>query len=813
MKMKTAAVFCLFLSFLLICNLTIAQTQLTGKLLSEKGSPLAYANVLLLNPIDSVLLKGQVTKDDGTFLFDQVAQGTYILGVSILGYQKQYTAPIQISTVDHLKDIGPITILENVTLLNTVEITAKKPMFEQRLDRLVVNVQDNITAAGSTALEVLERSPGVAVNRQNNSIALSGKDGVVVMLNGKVTYMPMDAVVQMLSSISADNIEKLELLSTPPANLDAEGNAGYINIVLKKREDEGFNGSFSATVGYGKGETGNSGLNLNYHKDALNVFGGYTYLRNGQENPMRFTRQIAIGNDIISTDTKSDRFPTRNNHNLRFGMDYTVSPKTVIGFLLTAYHTKWEMDARNLSLKSINNKLDSITRINSYEINRWKHFGGNINLQQRVSQKGSLSFDADYLYYLDNNPVDYENRFFNGNDLYLGNSLARSRKETPIRIGVTKVDYTHQLVNDYKLETGLKATLSQFRNNVSVAEFILNDWVNQPGLTADYKLSEKILAAYTSVEHKITKTVSAKAGLRYEYTDSNLGSNEQANIVNRQYGRFFPSLFVSKDFNPKNQLSFSYSRRITRPTFNELAPFVIFVDPTTSFAGNAALQPAFSNTFKLDYKLASTLFTIQHTIEDSTIARFQARVQPGTNAQYNTSVNLKQQRITSLTIGLPYSLVKWWRMYVNTSALYQEADYYLYDAQLYTLQNVNFTLFSSQTFTLPKASSFEVSGFYNSGGLWGTSKNKPFGAVNAAVQKKLAGNGGTFSLGYDNFLNTLIFRGDFNIPEENQYFSARLQFNQPTIKLSYSRNFGSNKIKDARKRASGSEDERKRVGD
>jgi hypothetical protein len=808
--MKTSTLVALLL--LGSINFISAQSQIAGRVLTENNGPLAFANVLLLRQADSSLVKGQVTKEDGTFRFEQVPPSTYLIAISAVSYTKLYTGIVEITSVTSTKDLGSFIVKEDANLLKTVEIVAKKPMFEQKLDRLVVNVSDNITAAGSTALEVLERSPGVVVNRQNNSISLSGKDGVVVMLNGKLTYMPMDAVVQMLSSLSADNIEKLELLSTPPANLDAEGNAGYINIVLKRREDQGFNGSVSATVGYGKGETGNTSLNLNYQKGKANVFGGYTYLRNGQENPMRFSRRVGVGANTVETDTRSDRFPTRNNHNARLGLDYNISKKTVLGLLCTAYDTKWEMQANNLSEKRINGSLDTIIRIASEEVNQWRHYGGNMHVQHTFSKRSSLLFDADYLYYYDNNPVDYENRFFNNSEVLVGGSTARSSKKTPIRIGVGKLDYIHTFKDEMKLETGVKATVSNFGNDVKVEELNGTVWVPQPGLTANYHLDEEILAAYATLERKLTQKTSAKIGLRYEYTDSNLGSNEQENIVDRQYGRFFPSLFVSHEFNKKNQMSISFSRRITRPTFNEMAPFVIFVDPTTSFSGNSALQPAFSNTLKLDYKMASTLFSLQHTIEDSTIARFQSRVQPGTNTQYSTSVNLKQSRTSSFTIGHPYSPTKWWRMYINSSIVYTESDFYLYDNELLTVQNVNYNLFSSQTFTLPKSFSFELSGFYNSGGLWGTAKNKPFGAVNAGLQKKLAGKGGNLSLGYDNFLNTLVFRGTFDVPQQNQYFSSRLQFNQPTIKLTYARNFGSNKVKSASKRAS-AEDERKRVGD
>jgi hypothetical protein len=809
MKKLTYSIGCLAIAICVFPIFISAQPMVSGRVMSGSES-IPFANVLLYQLPDSVLVKGQITAADGSFTFHALPTAVFFLQISSMGYEKFQSPAFQIIDQKDKKEFGSINLKEQSATLQEVAVVAKKPIFEQRLDRLVIHVKDNIGLVGASALEVLERSPGVVVNRQNNTISLAGKDGVVVMLNGKVTYMPLEAVVQMLSTLSADQIDKLEILSTPPANLDAEGNAGYINIVMKKQEDEGLNGSVSASVGYGKGEIGNFGLNMNHQKGKLNVFGGYTYLRSGQLNPMTFYRSVKVGDDILETNTFSDRRPTRNNHNMRIGADYTASKKTTIGMLVTAYDTKWEMDASNLSETFTNTLVDTVTRVQSYEINQWRHLGTNLNVQHTLRQGESLSFDADYLYYHDHNPVDYANRvFFPGNQLVRTNE-ARSRKNTPINIGVSKLDYVKSLRNDAKIELGVKASMSRFSNDVSVEDFITDQWLIQDALTANYHLNELIYAAYASTEFKLTKKMSGKLGLRYEYTDSNLGSNEEANIIDREYGQLFPSAFLSYAFNDKTQSSVSYSRRITRPTFNELAPFVIFVDPTTFFAGNSALQPAFSNTLKLDIKHGSSLITVQYSVEDSTIARFQSRVEPGTNHQYSTSTNLKQQRIISVAYGQSFAPVTWWRSYTNLTTGHQSVDFYLYDNELLTVNSFNLSLFSSQTFTLAQTVNFELSGFVNAGGLFGTARNEPFGSLNAGLQKKFK-KGDALSIGYDNFLNTMVFKGSFDIPQEQQYFRARLQFSHPTIKVSYSKPFGNSKVRNASKRNMGSIEEQKRV--
>jgi hypothetical protein len=241
-----------------------------------------------------------------------------------------------------------------------------------------------------------------------------------------------------------------------------------------------------------------------------------------------------------------------------------------------------------------------------------------------------------------------------------------------------------------------------------------------------------------------------------------------------------------------------------------MAPFVIFMDPTTFFSGNPALQPAFSNNFKVDYRFKSTLISLQYSHEDSTIAKFQSRIIPGTNNQLIYAENLKQQKTASLTVSMPYSPTPWWNMFINASGVWQRAGIY-YDDILTNVALQSINVFTSQSFTLPKDITLELSGFYNSGSLFGSFVMKPFGGVNAGLQKKFKRSGSNLRLGVDNIFNTLVWKMSSEVPELQQSFSGRFQFAQPTVKLSFSQNFGNGKMKSARKRKIGSEEERQRV--
>jgi hypothetical protein len=312
------------------------------------------------------------------------------------------------------------------------------------------------------------------------------------------------------------------------------------------------------------------------------------------------------------------------------------------------------------------------------------------------------------------------------------------------------------------------------------------------------------------LDFQLDKKTKLKLGLRYEFTDSNLGSEEAANIVDREYGRLFPSFFISREFNEKNSANFSYVRRITRPTFNDMAPFVIFLDPYTFFSGNAALQPAISNAVKLDYRFSTILLSLQYTAEDSTIAGFQTRVDPATNRQIYFADNLKDKHTTSLALSFPVNPAKWWSMQFNATGIYTKLRSY-YGGKLLTYDQKSLNLFVSQTFTLPKDFTFEVSGFYNSKSLFGAYTFKPFGALNAGLQKKLPNDAGALRFGYDNILNTMKWKSELSLPDEGLFLYDKWNFFRPTVKLTYTRSFGNKTLKGKRERQMGSEEERQRV--
>ncbi len=784
-----------------------AQPLIRGTVVDGQNKPLVNASVLLLQTKDSSLVKGSLTDGKGSFSFQNMQPGSYLITSSFSGLKAVYTPSFRYNNKEDVH-IPALKLTQKETELATVTLTAKKPLFEQKMDRMVINIASSVTGVGSTALDVLERAPGIVVDRQNNAIAMNGKDGVVVMMNGKISRMPIAAVVQMLAGMSSSNIEKIELITTPPANLDAEGNAGYINIVMKENTQYGTNGSYSLTPGYGNGLVLSGSLNFNHRTPRINLFGDFSSSRTATGQQFGFYRKVDKAGVAVENYINSVRDPVVYYSNARLGLDYQLNKKTVLGVLASGFGRQWTMDAVNTSRILLDRKLDTVLLVNNHEIHNLYNYSVNFNLLHNFNERERLSMDADYIYYKDHNPVGYDNFYFDGNGASLFDRQTRSGKETPIRFWVANADYNKR-GKKAEAEAGVKATLSQFRNDVSVVNLEQGNWVTDKDLTASYNLEESILAAYTSCTIHLNEKTSAKLGLRYEYTNSVLDSRDQKNIVDRHYGNLFPTVYLSRKFNDKQSVNVSYSRRISRPTFNDMAPFVIFVDPNTFFSGNPSLQPSISNDVKADYMVKNLVFSVEYNYEADPITNFSPKVDPATNKQTLAAENQKSRKTFNIILSLPVTLTRWWSMQNNLFATAQALDGF-YKGDPILLRQKTLTARSTQSFRLPKDFAFELSGFFRSPGLFGIYKSNSFGTLDIGVQKKFPRMRSTLRLAYDNVLNTLIFKPDINLPDQNLIVSGRLQFSYPTIRLTWSHQFGNEKLKAKRERSSG-EEERGRV--
>lgn len=801
----------LCLCFALSLSFVNLQAQISGKVVDVEHVPLPYAIVLLLNPIDSSLVLGAITDEKGNYDLYHTQPGDYLLSVSMVGYQDTYSDLFQISNNENTFKL-PIIKLKNATaLLDEVVVVEKRALFEQKIDRLVVNIANSITLSGSTALDVLKRSPGVVVNPQSNSIAMSGKDGVIVMINGKISRMPEDAIVQMLSGMNADNIKSIELIHTPPANFDAEGNAGFINIVMKKNQEEGLNGGFSLNAGYGQKEKSGASINFNSRKNKINIFGDYAWKYN--HNPQLITSERSFErNDILfETNTELRRDPTRTHvQNARLGIDIQLTDKTVIGALISMSTRDWSMNGV-ANIQNFENKL-LVNRsfFPSEEDNSDRTYVANINLQHQFTKNQRLNIDIDYATFFNNNPSSYTNQLFDGKDNLLSETQLRVSKETPLDIWVGKIDYTHNFGDNLVWEMGLKGTASAFDNDVSVDNFNQNVWERVDLFSSEATLDERIAATYTALSWKLTSKTDLKLGLRYEFSDLNLSTVTDPNIVDRTNGRLFPSLFISNSINKDNRIQFSYSRRINRPSFRQLAPFFFFIDPSTVITGNATLRSSISDALRATYSWKTLQMNVAYTYTDNLIGQFQPTINTTTNTQIFGAKNFKDGHLASISLSLPWAINDWWELRSNWAGQWAKINDVM-EGRSISITNSSWNVNGSSTFSLPNKYTLEVTGNYFSPSLSGAVLFQDFHSINIGIQKELNKNRGTIKFSVND-----IFKGNnwemiLDNPDFDFTSHSLLAFTERVFRVTYSKRFGNTKVKGERRRSTGSAEEQRRV--
>ncbi len=809
MKPQNALSLTILAAFLCMVGpgIALGQTGVSGTVTDEEGSPLPSATVLLLNPTDSSLVRGGITDENGWYHLQNIEPGTYILSVSMVGFRRHHTEEFALK--EETLQQERIQLRESVEQLGTVSVTARKPLFEQKIDRLVVNVQRNITSSGNSALEVLEKSPGILINRQSNSISMNGKTGVRVMINDKVVRLPIDAVVQMLDGMSAANIEQIELITTPPAKYEAEGDAGLINIKMKKYGELGYNGNIGGNLGYSSDAVMGGNLNFNYRGTKLAYFINYSVNYNQTENRWYNERTLQQNGfeEIVRSDNYRD--PVVDVQNARLGLEYNLNTNTTAGFLFTGYRRKWVTDDLSDNLVHLGPDSTLIAEMAVRETNHWRKGMANISLAHSFNKERHLSIDVDYLFYKHDNPSLYQNSFVEGNMDLMDNEAIDVEKKTPINIWVSRIDYKHDLSSTFKLGAGVKGTFSSFNNDLKISDQIQGKWMVNNSLTNEADLTEKIGAGYLSGNWTPYDDLQINGGLRYEYTNRLLNTSTDGKVVDRSDGYLFPSFFIKKELTNEYRIQASYIRRITRPSFNDLAPLVFFVDPRTFLSGNSNLKSAISDGFKLDLLRNQWSVSLQYSYNNNEIARWQPVIDTATNEYTYIAQNLDYLQTYAVTTSFPFSPTKGWNVQTNITGRYQRyKTSHLPENVILTAAGLTANV--TNTVDLSNDISFEISAFYQSKSIWGMMQFSPLGSVNAGIQKRIGDGKGTIRLSMDDIFYTNTWRGNINVPQVHLNSLWKYDAHLQQVKLTFTWNFGNNELKGVSVE-SGSEEEQGRV--
>ncbi|MBS4063954.1 MAG: TonB-dependent receptor [Chitinophagaceae bacterium] len=815
----------LFLNLIIIFCVTIttthAQTTQRGKIavkiMNAQQQPLENATAELLRSKDSGLVKTAISDKTGFAEFENIPLGNYIIRVSSTNYSKQFSAPLILSADQLSVTVADVVMQPAAVQLKDIEVSGRKPFIQKLNDRIVVNVDNSVINAGSSALDVLERSPGVLVD-PNDNISMRGRAGVIIMIDGKPSPMSGADLVNYLRSLPANAIDRIDLITNPSAKYDAAGNAGIIDIKLKKDQRYGTNGSITAGYGQGVYPKANSGINFNSRNKKMNLFGGYNYAYRMNLNHLLLDRNFYTNGNFTGKDLKDNytKIPL-DLHTARFGADFFPSKKTVVGFVVNSNFNSVH-PYNNNSSKVIDANQQPLFNFSTQTKNRNRNQNvvGNFNIKHTFDSTGrELTADLDYGRFANNNFSRVATQYYklDGSNLY-PDYILDGNQEGFLRLATAKADYVHPINKQTKLEAGFKTSLVHTDNDARFFDMstgVPKDDVNK---TNHFYYDENINAAYLNFK-KDFKKFDMQIGLRAENTNVKT-KQEKGNILwDSSYTQLFPSAFFNYKLKEDHTLGASVSRRIDRPGYSQLNPFLFLIDVTTYSTGNPSLLPQFTWSYELSYTMKNINFTLgySHTKNNQNIVitRFKdvfPNIPSDDNVTVQIPVNLSSSDYFGLTVAAPVRINKWWNMMNNANIFYNHFNGNLAGTTLDNGKAV-VNLSTNQTFTLKKGWTLEANGNFNSGGQYGFMELRSQWGVGAGVQKTIWKGKGQVRLNMTDIFWTNLPRA--TITYDNYIEIWRAYRETRVANLSFTYRFGSNKIQQARRRTLGSDEERQRA--
>jgi len=782
---------------------------ISGRLTSDKGTDLSYATVTLLKAIDTSVIQNSLSNDTGYYSFSHVRPGSYVIRVTTLGYKPFKSDPFSVNPGTILS-LPVFKIAVDNQVLNTVTISSSRPMIESNGDHTVMNVENSIVAAGNSALEILARAPGVSID-QNDNISLNGKSGVTVMINDKLTYLSATQLATLLRSTDGSTIKSIELTTNPSAKYDASGNSGIINIKLKKNTQSGTNGTVILSAGYGKYGKDRSTLSLNHKTGHLNIFGTISHDDDKTANTASLKRIMtdSTGNKTFFNQLTSAKDRSADN-GYRLGAEYDVTHNNAIGIQVNGYFNG-ETD-RNNDPTYIGNQPGSI---NSYQNTQsvvdqhFQNFAVNLNDKLKLDTNGQeLRLDADYSKFNNNSEAQYNTYFY----LPDGSGAASPqflREQTPSQIDIrsAKVDYMLPLTKTFKIEAGAKFSDVKTDNDLLAQQQNGKTYVNDSTLSNRFIYDEKIAAAYFNM-NKSLKHTTIQAGLRAEHTSSSGDLLTTNQLVSRGYLDFFPSVFIDQQVNDKNDIGFSYSRRIDRPGYDDLNPFVYYIDQYTYTKGNPFLNPQYTNSFALNYRynhLINVSLNYSHTADAISGALL---TDASNEITIQTKLNLQSQDHYALTANALYTITSWWTGNVNGVLFYNRFKSDSLLGSVYNRGQLSFQGRATQYFKLGNTYKAELTSSYQTALTYGIYQVRPAYSNDIGISHSFAGKKATLKFSISDIFNTVHDQVSSVYQSNNLLISQKPE--SRIGRLTFTWNFGNKKIKTDQHQA-GDGDEKSRV--
>lgn len=782
-----------FALFLFTTIQALGQSTVSGIVVDEKKQAASFANVLILNEKDSTMVKGAVADVDGKFLTPQIPHNTYLLAITTIGYQKYY----QKIEVRADLNLGNIQLLPESKTLKEVEVSVKKQLIERSGDKMIMNVDASPITSGLNGLELMEKVPGITVDRNSETIKVKGKSGVMVMIDDRKTYLSDEQLANFLKTLKSDDIDKIEVITNPSARYDASGTTAIINIKTKKGKNFGTNYIIDMGVGYsnykeyGSFPKNNQGITMNAKK------GKYTLYANVSRNYMTWfnafneTQELYEGSNLVETRKNIGKaLGNGNSWSSKVAFDYDFSKNTSVGFTVQGALSD------NLFERTINQSNQQLSSTKAIQMLRNrntdnKNYLINTHWKQTFDTSGTvLNVDFDVII----NKIIFDDRFKTTNVLESQQNVVNNQIYSPENF-VTyalKADFVKNLTKKVKLETGFKSSFSD-----NAKDFNDNFRDNGALVSSYFKFKQNIHAVYFMLNTELSKTLNLQTGLRGEQTYTSGTDRAGEELSTQNYFNLFPTLSLNKKVTKDYAVSLGFSRRINRPNSDNFNTFNRFFSPQQYAKGNPNLLPSLNNSISMTHTIKDAF---SFTVDYVTVKQFFAEVYsvdsvyiPG-NRLIQESIENVNGKVSwwSFSTSLPFNLTKWWNVNVN---IWSGINMYNYSREN-AVVNVNqfySGLYLQQTFTLNKTLSAEISGYVNSGETWGFETSKAQGAFDLGIKKFLWDKKATLKISVQDPAYLNRYR---NVARTNELVSTgEYRWDNRRLRISFTYNFGNTNVK------------------
>ncbi len=802
----------LLLPLLAISTLSFAQKEILGTvkghLTDDQNIPQPYVMVLLKNNADSTLLKGDLSNEEGSFVFDKIKEGAYFIEIKSVGHSTIIKSGILISETQKEVNLGNIFLLAASQTLETATVQADKPFIERQADRTVVNIENSIIHAGASVLEVMEKLPGVQVN-QDGQVSLKGKQAVIILMDGKPTQLSGQDLANMLRGTSSSNIQKIEIITNPSAKYDAAGNAGIINIITKKNRKEGLNGNVGISYGQGRYPKSNNSFSLSKKEKWYNLYTTYAYSYRKFFNNLILNRNF-FENDSLTTVFNSNSYIVMpfQTHTPRLGADFYLSKKTTLSALATGTSNSIQPVSGNHTdiLDGHGNRVNTFD-FNGNSADRWYNYAFNTQLKQLLDSSGKeLTADLDYANYWNHNDQLFTNVLRDDDGVYLNHNQLVGKQKGKLNIYSAKADYAQPVWNNARLETGIKSSYVKADNDMRFYNRTNGQDLFDSSRSSHFVYSENINAAYLNL-NKEFKKISFQLGLRLENTRAEGLQLLSGQRFDRKYTQVFPSAFVDYKLTDKHGLNFSIGRRIDRPAYQQMNPYRRVIDPTTNAEGNPYLLPQLTYNYELTYSFNNEFFaTLGYSFTNNNITDI--LVQDGVSRiTTQTVANIASFNYYNVNLVYTRKLFKWWT--TNTNLLMYYGRYagtvnnYSFDESQPT-----FYVNTGNSFSIVDGLSAELNFNYAHRNLYGVMMMKSSNNLSAGIQKSLFQKKGSVSLNVSDLLWYSYPRAVNHFGNVYEYWTSKRDTRVVTLSFNY--RFGQNPVKV--RRNTGADDEKSRVG-